>query len=59
MKTSRSKKAPPRVAGRVLPADACPSCGTIMTERRSALKLPVNGEEVSVPSAVHEVLTWP
>jgi len=24
-----------------------------MVERRSALKLPVNGEEVSVPSAVH------
>jgi putative zinc finger/helix-turn-helix YgiT family protein len=25
----------------------------MMVERRSALKLPVNGEEVSVPSAVH------
>lgn len=24
-----------------------------MAERRSALKLPVNGEDVSVPSAVH------
>lgn len=33
--------------------DACPRCGTTMVERRSALKLPVNGEEVSVPSAVH------
>ena len=53
MKTSRSKKAPPRAAGRVLAADACPRCGKVMAERRSALKLPVNGEEVSVPSAVH------
>lgn len=33
--------------------DACPQCGTMMSERRSALKLPVNGEEVSVPSALH------
>lgn len=33
--------------------DACPRCGATMVERRSALKLPVNGEEVSVPSAVH------
>ena len=54
MKSSRSKKDPLRAAGRrVLAADACPRCGTIMTERRSALEVPVNGAEVSVPSAAH------
>lgn len=54
MKKGRSKKAPPRATRRrVLPDDACPQCGTLMAERRSALKLPVNGEEVSVPSALH------
>ena len=31
----------------------------MMVERRSALKLPVNGEEVSVPSALHlRCLKW-
>ena len=53
MQTTRSKKAMPRGGRRVLPDDACPRCGTMMAERRSALKLPVNGEEVSVPSALH------
>src|SRR3954468_4561128 len=54
MKSSRSKIAPPRGRGRrALADDACPRCGTMMAERRSVLKLPVNGEEVSVPSAVH------
>lgn len=54
MKSSRNKNAAPRTAGRrVLADDACPRCGTTMAERRSALKLPVNGEEVSVPSALH------
>ena len=38
---------------RVLSDDACPRCGTTMVERRSALKAPVNGEEVTVPSALH------
>jgi putative zinc finger/helix-turn-helix YgiT family protein len=33
--------------------DACPRCGTIMIERRSALKAPVNGEEISVRSVLH------
>ncbi len=37
--------------GRVLPEDACPNCGTKMLERRGRLRLPVNGEEISVPSA--------
>jgi putative zinc finger/helix-turn-helix YgiT family protein len=33
--------------------DACPRCGTAMADRRSVLKVPVNGEEVSVSSALH------
>jgi putative zinc finger/helix-turn-helix YgiT family protein len=33
--------------------DACPSCGTPMKEATATLKLPVNGEEVSVPKAAH------
>jgi len=54
MKSSRSKNVPPRDSShRVLADDACPRCGATMTERRSALKLPVNGEDVSVPSAMH------
>jgi putative zinc finger/helix-turn-helix YgiT family protein len=54
MKSGRSKNAALRSAGRRALADnACPRCGTMMAERRSALKLPVNSEEVSVPSALH------
>ncbi len=32
---------------------ACQACGTTMVERRAALRLPVNGEEISVASALH------
>jgi len=39
--------------GRVLHNDACPSCGTLMREARGRLKLPINGEEITVPSASH------
>jgi putative zinc finger/helix-turn-helix YgiT family protein len=53
MKSSRNKKTAPRARPRALTNDACPRCGTIMAERRSVLKVPVNGEEVSVPSALH------
>lgn len=35
---------------RVLPDDACPNCGTRMVEKRGTLHLPINGEEISVPS---------
>jgi hypothetical protein len=35
----------------VLPDDACPNCGTTMKEARGRLFLPINGEQVSVPSA--------
>lgn len=37
--------------GRVLPNDACPRCGTMMREARGRLKVPINGEEMTVPSA--------
>ena len=40
-------------SARVLPNDACPSCGTLMKEARGKLRLPVNGEDVAVPSAAH------
>ena len=39
--------------GRALPDGACPSCGAAMKEARGRLKLPINGEEIAVPSAAH------
>jgi putative zinc finger/helix-turn-helix YgiT family protein len=53
MKKSRSEKTSISPVRRTLADDACPSCGTGMLERRSQLKLPLNGENVSVPSALH------
>jgi len=52
MKKTRNDKPAPR-RGRVLPDDACPSCGTMMVEKRGTLRLPVNGEETAVPTAAH------
>jgi putative zinc finger/helix-turn-helix YgiT family protein len=37
----------------VLPDDACPNCGTVMRERKSILRLPINGEEIGIPGAPH------
>jgi putative zinc finger/helix-turn-helix YgiT family protein len=51
MKTASSRKASRVRRGRILPDDACPNCGTKLVERRARLRLPVNGEEISVPSA--------
>ena len=51
-KKTPSKKTVPR-RGRALPDDACPTCGTTMEEKRGTLRLPVNGEEIAVPSAAH------
>lgn len=39
--------------GRVLPDDACPACGATMVQKRATLRVPVNGEEIAVPSAAH------
>ena len=52
-KKARRQKIPAARRGRALPYDACPSCGTQMLEKRGTLRLPVNGEEVAVPSAAH------
>jgi putative zinc finger/helix-turn-helix YgiT family protein len=52
MKKTQRQNAP-TVRHRVRPDDACPTCGTTMVEKRGTLRLPVNGEEISVPSAVH------
>jgi putative zinc finger/helix-turn-helix YgiT family protein len=51
MKMAHSRTASTARRGRVLPDDACPNCGTMMLEKRGRLRLPVNGEEISVPSA--------
>ena len=53
MKKTSSKYGHAASRGHVLPDDACPRCGTTMKEARARLKLPVNGEEIAVPSASH------
>lgn len=53
MKTTNSKRTQPVRRGAMLPSDACPRCGTMMKEARGRLKQPINGEEISVPSASH------
>lgn len=52
MKKKNERKPASRRA-RVLPDDACPTCGTMMVEKRGTLRLPVNGEEIAVPYAMH------
>lgn len=39
--------------GTVLPDDACPECGSPMREKTGKLKLPVNGEEITVTKSPH------
>ena len=39
--------------GAMLADDACPRCGKPMREGAGRLKLPVNGEEITVPDATH------
>lgn len=53
MKKTRSQKVPAARRGRVLPDDACPACETQMVEKRGTLRLPINGEEIAIASAVH------
>ena len=52
-KKMRSRKVPAPRRGQVLPDDACPTCGATMMEKRGTLRLPVNGEDIAVPSAAH------
>jgi len=54
MKKTSSKNGHATRRGRVLANDACPRCGTMMREGRGRLKLPINGEEITVPSASHQ-----
>ena len=51
--TKLRKKVPRVSASRAVADDACPRCGTTMVERRAQLRLPVNGEDISVPSTLH------
>jgi hypothetical protein len=51
MEKPRTKPRPPDIS--TLRADACPSCGTRMRERKAKLSFPVNGEKVVVPQALH------
>jgi putative zinc finger/helix-turn-helix YgiT family protein len=53
MKKTSSENGHAALRGRVLPNDACPACGTIMKEARGRLTVPINGEEIIVPSASH------
>lgn len=53
MKKTRSQNVPLARRGRVLPDNACSACGTTMVETRGKLRLPVNGEEIAVPTASH------
>ena len=39
--------------GAVLADDACTECGTPLREKRGKLRLPVNGEEITVPDVTH------
>ena len=50
---SKDPRAPVRRRAQALADDACPACGTMMVERHGRLRLPVNGEEIAVPSARH------
>ena len=52
MKTSNKRVQRTR-QGAVLPDDACPECGRPMREKEGELKLPVNGEEITVTGATH------
>ncbi|HZX96014.1 MAG TPA: type II toxin-antitoxin system MqsA family antitoxin [Myxococcales bacterium] len=53
MKKTSSKNFHWAKRGGVLSDDACPRCGTMMKQSRGRLKLPINGEEIAVPSASH------
>ncbi len=53
MKKTGKQKPLARRTLHAIPDEACPSCGTKMVEKRGALRLPVNGEEISVPSSPH------
>jgi putative zinc finger/helix-turn-helix YgiT family protein len=53
MKKALSRKKSAARRFRVPSDNACPTCGSAMVEKRGTLHLPVNGEEVAVPFALH------
>jgi putative zinc finger/helix-turn-helix YgiT family protein len=53
MKKMPSRKASTSRQPRDLRDDACPVCGAGMVGKRGTLRLPVNGEEIAVPSSHH------
>jgi putative zinc finger/helix-turn-helix YgiT family protein len=50
---THSKAAVAAVPRSSLPDDACPTCGTVMVEARGTMRVPVNGEQISVPGVKH------
>lgn len=53
VKKPHSRRASANARGRVLPDDACISCGKTMKESRARLQYPVNGESITVPASSH------
>ena len=53
MTKTRSRNPRPSIRARKVPDDACPTCGRMMREARGRLSLPINGEDVGVPSIPH------
>jgi putative zinc finger/helix-turn-helix YgiT family protein len=52
MKKNKKRKVS-SVRAPMLDANACPACASHLLEKRSTLRLPINGEEIAVPSALH------
>lgn len=52
-KMSSSKKKASSRPRRARQDDACPACGTLLRKTRGKLRLPVHGEEMTVPNALH------
>lgn len=50
---TKRKRQMTKTKAHLLPDDACPKCAKTMRERKGRLRLPVNGEEVSVPGTLH------
>jgi putative zinc finger/helix-turn-helix YgiT family protein len=53
MKKSAKQKSTAAGVGPPLTDDACPTCGTLMKETRGRRSVPVNGEQIGVPSVKH------
>jgi putative zinc finger/helix-turn-helix YgiT family protein len=49
----RINKQPATRSGRASSGEACPVCGAEMAEKQGMLRLPINGEKITVPLAAH------